>query len=156
MKKLKPGTFVQMNLRSKYVKTEPIGYVVDKSGCWLFTGHKMNGGYGVFYDMDTYRYRGAHRVVYEMHRGPIPAGLQLDHLCRVPACVNPDHLEPVTGRVNTLRGLTIPAFNAQKKCCSQCGGPFSFRKNGYHRTCKACDRAGQRRRYHQKKKKAKC
>jgi hypothetical protein len=48
----------------------------------------------------------AHRFVYEFLIGPIPAGLQLDHLCRVPACVNPAHLEPVTSKQNIQRGLT--------------------------------------------------
>lgn len=47
----------------------------------------------------------AHRFVYEQIRGPIPDGMDIDHLCRVRNCVNPDHMEPVTRRENTLRGL---------------------------------------------------
>lgn len=70
------------------------------SGCWEWRAHIKNGGYGDF------RYPGgrfAHRASYELFVGPIPEGLQLDHLCRVRHCVNPDHLEPVTGAVNVQR-----------------------------------------------------
>jgi HNH endonuclease len=49
-------------------------------------------------------YRPAHAFSYEIAHGPVPPGLVLDHLCRHPACVNPDHLEPVTQRENILRG----------------------------------------------------
>jgi len=71
------------------------------SGCWLWTAAQLNG-YGAI-KVDG-RFRGAHRVGYELHKGPVPAGLVLDHLCRVPFCVNPDHLEPVTIGENISRG----------------------------------------------------
>jgi hypothetical protein len=71
------------------------------SGCWLWTAAQLNG-YGVI--KVGGRFRGAHRVGYELHKGPVPAGLVLDHLCRVPFCVNPDHLEPVTIGENISRG----------------------------------------------------
>lgn len=60
----------------------------------------------------------AHRVYYEARFGPIPAGLQLDHLCRNRGCVNPDHLEPVTCRENLMRGHTVAAANAKKTHCN--------------------------------------
>ena len=71
-------------------------------GCILWGGHLSKWGYGRV----TYKGRlvQAHRVAYELFKGPIPEGLQLDHLCRVRNCVNPDHLEPVTPSENTLRG----------------------------------------------------
>lgn len=75
--------------------------LVDKDGpggCWLWTGSQDGKGYG-----KTGRGR-IHRIVYEELVGPIPDGLQLDHLCRVRNCVNPAHLEPVTGRENVRRG----------------------------------------------------
>jgi hypothetical protein len=71
-------------------------------GCWLWTGPVDRGGYGICGVPDL---RLAHRFVYTRLVGPIPGGLQLDHLCRVPACVNPAHLQPVTNRENARRGL---------------------------------------------------
>jgi hypothetical protein len=72
-------------------------YWIDPAGCWLFTGAVSSNGYGAI------RNRGAHRWFYEHYVGPIPAGLQIDHLCRVKRCVNPAHLEPVTAQENVRR-----------------------------------------------------
>jgi hypothetical protein len=80
----------------------------DENGCWIWTGAKREHGYGnvVVVDADgSYRNTGLHRVVYEWVVGVIPPGLHIDHLCRVPSCCNPAHLEPVTRRVNAQRGL---------------------------------------------------
>lgn len=71
-------------------------------GCWNWKGTLFRNGYGAF--GVSGKTCGAHRVAYELAIGPIPAGLQLDHLCRNRGCVNPGHLEPVTGTVNTGRG----------------------------------------------------
>jgi hypothetical protein len=71
------------------------------SGCWLWTGRLIKG-YGILLHDD--KMHQGHRLVYELLKGTIPPGLQLDHLCRTPACVNPDHLEPVTPRENVRRG----------------------------------------------------
>lgn len=79
-------------------------YEVDEaSGCWLWKGAKSKGGYGYLRVMGTPTQ--AHRVFYERHKGAIPEGLHIDHLCRVRGCVNPDHLEPVTLAENGRRGL---------------------------------------------------
>lgn len=78
---------------------EPRGY---KSACWVWLLSIRPDGYGQ-YRLDG-RPRLAHRIAYERANGVIPDGLELDHLCRVRACVNPDHLEPVTNRENTRRG----------------------------------------------------
>jgi hypothetical protein len=70
--------------------------------CWLWTGCVGDGGYGQV--TIAQRRHKAHRAVYELLVGPIPEGLDLDHLCRVRRCVNPDHLEPVTRSENLRRG----------------------------------------------------
>jgi len=83
--------------------------------CWIWTAG-LAEGYGQF------RYPGGHsayRYAYELLVGPVPEGLQLDHLCRNRACVNPAHLEPVTALVNQHRGETIAARNAAKTHCPQ-------------------------------------
>ena len=86
------------------------GYVVDDStGCWVWRKGKNNHGYGMISEYSPDRTRNcmklAHRVAYQLHVGSIPEGKVLDHLCRNPACCNPDHLEPVTQKVNLVRGV---------------------------------------------------
>jgi hypothetical protein len=71
--------------------------------CWLWGGARNWNGYGHFGISDGHTQL-AHRFAYEFFVGPIPMGLQLDHLCRARHCVNPDHLEPVTNRENARRG----------------------------------------------------
>ena len=77
---------------------------VNKSdSCWEWTGLTVGNGYGRFWDANTGRMALAHRLAYEMVRGAIPPGLHIDHLCRNRKCVNPEHLEAVTQRVNNMR-----------------------------------------------------
>lgn len=110
---------------------------IDGAGCWLWTAGKTSGGYGKFkVDGRTVL---AHRWHYETQRGPIPTGLQIDHLCRVRHRVNPDHLEPVTCRENLLRGATFQAANAAKTHCPQ-GHPYDMVFESW-RGCRACKRA---------------
>lgn len=114
--------------------------------CWLWTGGRM-GNYGsATVDGSTIR---AHRYAYLTLVGPIPEGLVLDHLCRVTLCVNPAHLEPVTDRVNTRRGISQPADNARKTHCKQ-GHPFDVANTNVdprgNRVCRACAREKSRRR----------
>jgi transcriptional regulator with XRE-family HTH domain len=75
---------------------------VDANGCWIWLGRINGFGYGEIKCGE--RRLKAHRVSYEHHVGPIPEGLDLDHLCRVRPCVNPEHLEPVTRSENVRRG----------------------------------------------------
>lgn len=78
---------------------------IPESGCWLFIG-TLRDGYGRIRQggrRDSPLLQ-AHRASYELAKGKIPEGLQLDHLCRVRCCVNPAHLEPVTHLENAHRG----------------------------------------------------
>lgn len=89
-------------LHGHHARKHPHGWTRAENGCWVWNGAKSPLGYGRV-SRDG-RWQEAHRVVYEDLRGPIPKGLSLDHLCRNPSCVNPDHLEPVTHRENLRRG----------------------------------------------------
>src|SRR5262252_6830581 len=71
------------------------------TSCWVWTGRWDKQGYGI---IDKKPNRKVHRLCYEMLIGPIPKGLEIDHLCRTPCCVNPIHLEPVTHAENIRRG----------------------------------------------------
>lgn len=121
--------------KSEPAETRFWKYVNRTTNCWLWTGG-TNGTYGRFFDGAKQVY--AHRFAYEMENGPIPDGFQLDHLCRTPLCVRPDHLEPVTNRENHHRGV-----KAQQTHCLR-GHLFDeantiIRSNGTRR-CRACAR----------------
>src|SRR5215472_3057577 len=76
------------------------------SGCWIWMGFVNENGYGKVVRPSIRKSPiAAHRYAFEKVKGEIPSGLDLDHLCRVRCCVNPDHLEPVTRYVNNHRGL---------------------------------------------------
>jgi hypothetical protein len=112
--------------------------------CWEWNGGMHRKGYGVFWDGS--KLRKAHRYSYELFRGAIAIGLTLDHLCRNRKCVNPDHLEPVTNRVNIMRGEGIASRNARKTHCLR-GHPLEGKNllidsQGY-RQCRKCYRAAQ-------------
>jgi len=84
---------------------------------------------------------GVHRFAYELLVGPIPAGFDLDHLCRRPACCNPAHLEPVTGRTNILRGTSPAALNSRKSRCARghaLSGDNLYVNPRGHRQCRVC------------------
>lgn len=127
---------------------------VDKTDtCWLWKGRIKKDGYGQFDLGGKSIY--AHRVAYELEVGDIPKGLNLDHLCRVRNCVNPNHLEAVTFRENVLRGIGICAHNARKTHCKQ-GHTFTIEntilRSWGGRECRTCKKAN-RQRYNELKKK---
>ena len=126
---------------------------VNKTGaCWLWIGEITDAGYGMA-TISGKRFR-AHRISYELTKGEIPPGLQIDHLCRNRACINPDHLEAVSRRENILRGEGVTAQNLRRKTCIK-GHPLrgmnlylflNKKTNAYGRHCKRC-RANAQMRY---------
>lgn len=100
----------------KYYVPEP------NSGCWIWIRALDSGGYGRVFPrkINGKRLLKAHRISYELFKGSIPEGLDLDHLCRVRCCVNPDHLEPVTRSENCLRGETGHVSGARKRARTHC------------------------------------
>lgn len=139
------GVFVQTNEGSRQV---PVGYIIQESGCWEWVGSRIGSGYGGA-EKDGHRIQ-AHRLVWERERGPIPAGMTLDHLCRNKVCVRPDHLEVVDSRTNSLRGNNECAKNARKMECKN-GHPFieanTIRFGPGHRRCRTCEQAREARRH---------
>ena len=111
-----------------------------------------DGGYAVLHMRPIQRLRRAHRLYYELEKGPIPKGLTLDHLCRVRCCVNPDHLEPVTLVENVMRGESLFAQQVKRTHCPQ-GHPYAGDKlritRKGERKCRTCDRDQHRKRYHE-------
>ena len=127
-----------INCTSKERKKNVVSKIKKVEKCWLWTGSIGEKGYGI------YRGKGAHVVVYEFYKGNVPKGLELDHLCRVTNCVNPEHLEAVTHKENCLRGVGVTAKNAKKEQCAN-GHALSgsnikivIRKDGTRRKCRKC------------------
>ena len=107
--------------------------------CWLWTAATRRR-YGAFYvGRNGIHMMPAHRFAYEFCVGPIPDGLTIDHLCRICHCQEPDHLEPVTNRVNVLRGEGLAAANARKTHCPKGHAYDLFQKDG-RRYCRRCVR----------------
>ena len=108
-------------------------------GCWNWSGRVGRKGYGQFGNGRS-RSTLVHKIAYEAIRGPVPDGLELDHLCRNRRCVNPDHLEPVTHRENVLRGDGLAAKNARKTLCFKCGATLGGENavSTKDRSCRRC------------------
>src|SRR5690606_12614402 len=121
---------------------------VNLSGCWTWTRAKTEAGYGRCW------WQGkdwlAHRASYTALIGPIPEGLELDHLCRNRACVRPDHLEPVAHAENVRRAdysKKIARQRSQTHCLRDhplSGENLRVAPDG-RRHCRACHREKMRR-----------
>lgn len=126
-----PPLTVEQRFWSKVEKTET---------CWLWTGGLWKEGYGQFYPTSNPPVV-AHRFAYELLVGPVPEGLELDHLCRVRHCVKPGHLEAVTHSENMRRG----AWAIRTHCkngheYTEQNTRWRQRGNSLHRVCRACAR----------------
>lgn len=125
-----------------YVSKEPDGH-------WIWQGPTLfkdpERAYGTLYMGPGSKPRSvlAHRFSYEMAKGSIPDGRELDHLCRIVRCVNPDHLEAVPHRTNVRRGLSPSANHARKNTCKQ-GHPYDSVDSLGRRLCSQCRKAWQR------------
>jgi len=120
--------------------------VNEETGCWEWIKSRRSGYGQVKFDGKC---RFVHRVAYALLVGEIPSTVHLDHLCRVRACANPAHLEPVTHRENMRRGDGVSGRNAKKTHCPK-GHPY-LEGNTYvsprgNRQCKECRREHQRKR----------
>lgn len=126
----------------------------DETGCWEWVGAINKGGYSRFNWPTRKDAVYGHRLAYETLVGAIDDDRHLDHLCRIKRCVNPSHLEPVTCRINLLRGTGASAVNAVKTHCPA-GHPYDA-ENTYTwtsergvtmRQCRICRREHVRRSY---------
>lgn len=123
-------------------------------GCWTFTGADNGTGYGTveWREDGGRKSRVVHRVVYEALVGPVPDGMDLDHLCRNTMCCNPGHLEPVPHEVNCQRGTAGAHLLARTHCPK--GHPYdeeNTRIGGNGRVCRQCARVVALARYHRLK-----
>lgn len=113
--------------------------VKANGGCWEWQ-NALTNGYGTFAPK-RFAILPAHRVAYELIVGPIPEGLELDHLCKNPRCVNPNHLEPVTHAENCRRGDGFGGRNFRKTHCKNghpLDGPNLYLTTTGKRQCRAC------------------
>ena len=121
-------------------------YTVNKkTGCWEWEGARSPEGYSRIGHKGKACY--GHRISHEIHIGPIPKGLEIDHLCRVRHCVNPEHLEAVTHSVNAQRGVCGKVSASRNRAKTTCphghpyegGNLYVVPKTG-HRVCLTCKR----------------
>lgn len=117
--------------------------------CWVCGYASTAAGYATVHIQEGSRNQPhlAHRITYEALRGKIPDGLVIDHLCRNPPCVNPDHLEPVTQRENFLRGLHSTAQSVRTNTCKRGHSLKDAWVSKGKRRCRQCGNDQQRARY---------
>ncbi len=124
-------------------RVEDRGYLTP---CWVWTGSTHRQGYGTFTISipGPKRTHLTHKIRYEHAFGPVEHGLELDHLCRIVECCNPEHLEPVTHRENVLRGRSDAAGRAVRTQCEEgheyTAANTTIRSDGGRR-CMICKRA---------------
>lgn len=134
-----------LRIREKAV----IGPLFPKHGhCWLWQGALSGTGYGRMKELGTRKNVQVHRAIYQMaKRIRLPEHRVLDHLCRNRACFNPRHCEPVSNKVNILRGTSPAALNASKFVCDNGHSLDDAYKGSFGRKCRVCQKANADRYY---------
>lgn len=125
-----------MERAEKFILRDP------NSGCWLWDGALSIGGYALIGEpRRAHGYAYAHRAIYEAIVGPIPKGLFIDHKCRVRACVNPAHLEPVTHDENMRRGYILRPARTVCRNGHSLEGDGAYPSKTKVRLCRICNKA---------------
>lgn len=148
MKNPAPDRVLRRLRANEPAKTGPAYYVVAPTGCWIWQReiHNTYGRVGWRAPDGRKVNAWAHRVMYQAFKGPIPDGLEIDHLCHVTACVNPVHLEAVTHQENVLRSSGPSARCATRTHCPE-GHPYDVANTVVDegsRRCRICRREQQR------------
>ena len=144
-----------MTIRERLERRRQIVDAGYTTPCWWWTGKLDQDGYGQIglTTPEGMKFRRVHRVAYVEYKGPIPTECVADHLCRNRPCFNPDHLEMVVSKVNTLRGEGVTAQNVDKTRCPR-GHLYTRTRPDGTRECQTCVREQARlasRRYQRKK-----
>jgi hypothetical protein len=140
-----PKKLTEQDFINRYT-VEPM-YAMTEESCWTWTGAiRTNDGYGKFQD------RLAHIKNYEKARGKVPAGLELDHLCRVRSCINPAHLEAVSHAENVRRGIWGTHQKAKTHCPRghEYNAANTYKYKG-RRCCRACNNIISLEKYYKRK-----
>lgn len=124
-------SLLPQNLQDK-IMPEPM------SGCWIWIGAKAGRNYGVVQYNGKMKY--AHNVVREILIGKMPEGMEPDHLCRLPCCVNPHHIEPVTHKENLRRSSAIESMRKWAKSITHCprGHVYDSDNTFVHKNKRSC------------------
>lgn len=132
---------------------------IDTDDCWLWARLVDWNDYGVV--VVSGLHKKAHRVVYEALVGEVPQGLELDHLCNIKRCINPNHLEAVTHKENIIRSFKRGRGAGRTHGDNLCMRGHMLSKDniyestsptgGYIRTCKVCKKVADKLRYQRSK-----
>lgn len=127
-------------------ESQPPAYRPDLAPCWIWTGYCAPSGHGHITLSAEEGRALVHRVTYMAVNGTVPEGLELDHLCRVPACCNPSHLEAVTHGENVRRGRAGDAVRERAAARTHCVNGHAYEGDNYRittagrRRCRVCAR----------------